>query len=190
MRYNAISVSPFVYLVFALSLLIFPLRWVMGWILAVTLHELGHYTALRAFKIPIYSLSVTPRGLIMEIGEIGGFKAFVCALAGPVFSLMLLFIARWAPRAAFCAWVHSLFNLLPIYPLDGGRALRGLLEGCSIPYVLVERCVLLCLLCLFIYGLIYFRLGGLVLVALILIFAEKCLAKKGKKLYNKGNTKF
>lgn len=57
-------------------------------------------------------------------------KALAAALSGPVFGAALALAARtrWTLAAEMSA-VLTMVNLLPILPLDGGRALRALLGG-------------------------------------------------------------
>lgn len=51
-------------------------------------------------------------------------RELLCVLAGPAVSFSLLALARFFPRIAICGLVQGIYNLLPIYPLDGGKALR------------------------------------------------------------------
>ena len=43
--------------------------------------------------------------------------------------ISLLAISRWAPRVALCGAIHGLYNLIPIYPYDGGRAVTAALRA-------------------------------------------------------------
>ena len=108
----------------ALLLLVLPIQWVFAAVLAAGLHELCHICAIRLCGSEIRHITLSGRGAVIEAEPMSYGKEFFCALAGPAGGLLLLLLARWLPRVAVCAGVQSLYNLLPVYPLDGGRALR------------------------------------------------------------------
>src|SRR5262249_11393837 len=85
-------------------------------------------------------------GGVAELGDepASAGKEFWMAIAGPLVSLFLLiafvvlsvagFYGGWPPEAVIIfvslAWVNGLvlaFNLIPAFPLDGGRVLRSIL---------------------------------------------------------------
>lgn len=108
--------------------LLLPLKLTAAWFLAALVHELGHYFALRATGTRIYSICVGALGAAIETEPMTQTKTLICSLAGPIFGLLLLFFARWYPLLAICAFIQSCFNLLPLFPMDGGRVLRCLLQ--------------------------------------------------------------
>ena len=112
----------------ALGLLILPIWWVAAAVLAAGWHELCHYIALRLCGRPALGIRAGLIGVVMEVRFDGPGRELLCAMAGPLGSLLLLLFTKWMPRTAICAGFQGLYNLLPIYPLDGGRILRCLTE--------------------------------------------------------------
>lgn len=114
---------------------------------SILLHELGHATVAQRNGMPVNSITLFIFGGVAQIGErpkTSGIE-FRVAVAGPLvsFALAAAFGLIWLVGrdvswlAAPSAWlarlnlVLGLFNLLPGFPLDGGRILRALVWGAT-----------------------------------------------------------
>lgn len=117
-------------------------------IIFAIIHELGHLIAglamgmrpekmeLKPYGVSI-SFKLTPKDYNQKIirGNLLEVKEIFVALAGPVTNLLIIFIAINIEVDLFsnlmiiyANLLLILFNLLPIYPLDGGRILKGILH--------------------------------------------------------------
>lgn len=112
----------------ALLVMILPLDWLFSAVLAAAFHELCHVMTIRILGGRIRYVRIGMGGTVIEADIPGKGKELVCALAGPSGSILLLFLCHIFPKAAICGFVQGFFNLLPVYPLDGGRILRCALE--------------------------------------------------------------
>lgn len=115
-----------VYFLLAMGLLILPLDWLFGAVLAMAVHELCHYTVAKILGINCLGLHIGAGGMEMELSPMNPKEELTVAFAGPLGSLMLTCLSHVYPQLAVCGMVQGLFNLLPIWPLDGGRILYGL----------------------------------------------------------------
>lgn len=111
----------------AAMLLLLPLRWVAAAICAAAFHELCHYALVKMVGGRVYGLRLGVGGAQLEVAPMAPVSEMLVAAAGPIGSALLVLTARYAPRLAVCALVHCVFNLLPLFPSDGGRILRGAL---------------------------------------------------------------
>lgn len=117
----------------------------------VIIHELGHLTAAWSFGWRTTALELLPFGGVARTDEWGTVPAreeIVVALAGPFHNVMMvlagylfflcgLWTEEWTAFFVKGNAMLALFNLLPIYPLDGGRILQALLSY-ILPY---RRCL-------------------------------------------------
>lgn len=121
----------------------------------VTLHELGHSWVALRYGIGIESITLWILGGIASLESIprDGRREFWIAVAGPVVSAglaaigwiaiqllpasttVLRFLAGWW---AITNLTLAVFNLLPAFPMDGGRILRAYLSR-SRPYAAATR---------------------------------------------------
>ena len=163
--------------VLALTLLLLPLQWVLAILIAAAFHELCHYLAIRLCGGRMVGLRLTPHGAQMKVVGLTQWQELLCALAGPLGELLLLAFARWIPMIAVCAACQALFNLIPVYPLDGGRGLRCLMEWWFPAHsericLWVKRGCLAGIGLLSLYGALALRLGGMALAICVCIFVK------------------
>ena len=124
------------------------LYWFMGGVTAVMLfvsvllHELGHSVVALRYKIPVRSITLFLFGGVAQIGAEppSAIAEFLIASAGPLVSLILAVLFYAAQPlvdgiepllglAKYLAYINLalvLFNLIPGYPLDGGRVFRAI----------------------------------------------------------------
>ena len=134
------SSDPFLFPWLALLLLTLPLDWLTAFFFAAAFHELCHLLVIQLLGGRVCGIKISPGGAVLQTGGLGWGGELLSALAGPMGSLALLSLFRWLPRTALCALVHGVYNLLPIFPLDGGRILR-----CAAQLVSRKRANIICI---------------------------------------------
>ncbi len=173
-------IKPDYFLALALALLILPLKWVLAWIAASGFHELCHYLAIQMCGCKTFRIQISIKGVEMEAEFTDSIKELICALAGPVGGFLLILTGKWFPRFAICGFFQSIYNLIPIYPMDGGRAVHCILQYfVPAPYNeklekwIVDMTMLVFLL-LGLYASFYLKIGIMPLFfAIVLILKNK-----------------
>lgn len=111
----------------------------------VLLHELAHSVVALRYKIPVKNIKLLIFGGVAQLGAEppSAIAEFWIAIAGPLtsfalalfFSLLQPLVSTVAPvlaLAKYLAYINvtlGLFNLIPGFPLDGGRVFRAILWG-------------------------------------------------------------
>lgn len=123
--------------IFALTHQIEIYAWIM---LFAFIHELGHMTAGLILKLKPKSLNLMPFGVSITFETYGykkliEIKKILIALAGPFTNFLILTVVMLLhintslkEMIIYSNLLIALFNLIPLYPLDGGRILKGIIR--------------------------------------------------------------
>lgn len=106
-----------------------PMQTFLPFLFSVALHEMGHLLMLRFCKIDIQTIRLRAFGAQIVTEPLGYREEFAVAAAGPAFNFLLLILcSKKMPMVALVNLCLLAYNLLPIFPLDGGRMIRALLS--------------------------------------------------------------
>ncbi len=136
------KIHPTTWLVIAITVLTAHFQEMLMLLTIIIVHELGHAVGAAYFKWRIKSITILPFGGMVETEEYGNRtlrEDLIVTILGPLQHLWLFLIAFLLysigimEQSTFSTFVYvngavCLFNLLPIWPLDGGKLLFLLLS--------------------------------------------------------------
>ncbi|MBZ5660406.1 MAG: site-2 protease family protein [Acidobacteriia bacterium] len=133
-----------------------PQLWALGLLTSalffgsLVFHEMSHSVIAKHYKIPVVSITLFVFGGVARIARdpARAIEEFNIAVAGPISSYLLAggfwLVARQAGSNAILgalagslAWINfslATFNLIPGFPLDGGRIFRAIVWGVTKDY--------------------------------------------------------
>lgn len=172
------------------SLLTGQVLLILNYFLALMLHELAHLLvavkngySLRFIKLDVFGMSV-------ELNEkIDDKDSFKINIAGPACNLLICVFCMalywliptsylYLNTFCFCNLILAIFNLLPVYPLDGGKIFRGMIKSDK-TYKILDCIVRFLLAILFICAFVLscFKVPNFLLLIMSIFF----ITSKGKQ---------
>lgn len=159
--------------------------------LIVLVHELGHFLCALFLRVPVDRICIYPFGGVSKFHSkinIPLKQEFLILVMGPLVQfLFMLLLKSHLPQSyqeifLFYNWNILSFNMLPIYPLDGGRLLNILFS-----YHFSYRKSFMISLCFSLFGVISFFLISLQDMKLNLLFLTFLLLSKIYEEYQRRN---
>lgn len=117
--------------------LIFSWQFALVLIAVIVFHEYGHLRAMKKFSLPTKGMYLIPfvGGVAIGAKPKSQWQDVYISMMGPVYGLFMtvvfyvIFLAtgnHFAGIIATFSGLINIFNLLPVYPLDGGRVLKSM----------------------------------------------------------------
>lgn len=183
-------------------------------ILFAFIHELGHLLIGLILGMKPERLEIMPFGLSISFkikpeeynqkikkGNIFEFKKLVVAAAGPLTNFFIIIIVNYLKIdmlksliIIYTNFLIMIFNLIPIYPLDGGRILKSVLHiffgiQKSEQYInITSKATIIIITALISILILYVHNIAMVLIDMYLwylVIKEDVMYKKRKDIYNK-----
>jgi stage IV sporulation protein FB len=149
----------------------------------IILHEISHAIIAKFFGVQIKEITFSCVGLELSVErfyKLNYIKKIIILLAGPFINFIFYLIFRFYIKNNLIACINillSLFNLLPIYPLDGGKlfiiALQNKFKLRANNFIIIFNCAsIIFLFILGIYQIIIFYPNISLIIISIFLFAN------------------
>ena len=182
--------------IFLITLLIFILicrfRFIIYFMLLIIVHEMGHILMSLVFKWKIDKIIVLPFGGLTKYNEIINrplIEEFLVAISGIIVQIIFYkFIYDYIDYKYFnfINYFIVIFNLLPIYPLDGSKILNTFFNKITSFKNSILLTVIVSYITIIILSLLLFNINKLLFLILVFLFVEVNKYYKEKDLiFNK-----
>ena len=96
------------------------------YMLAAVWHEMGHLIVAKLAGVAVDEMCLQAGGAVIHSCNMNYRQEFWIALAGPAVSLLAAAVGRYVSgQFSAVSLLLGVVNLLPVYPMDGGRILRS-----------------------------------------------------------------
>lgn len=188
---NKISVHPFFIILAFIFILLGKFRFILYYTLLVLIHELGHLITAIIFKWDIDKILILPFGCLIKFNmpiNTSLKEEFIISINGVLIQFIFFLLTNSFIDYKYYSLINYfiiIFNLLPIYPLDGSKIINVILNYISSFYNSLNITIIISYIFIFI-SLYTIKLNKLSMFIIYLLFMEvKKLNKNKKNIFNK-----
>lgn len=171
---NKIYLHP-LFLIFTLIfILIGKIRFITYFMITIFIHEIGHIIVSLIFKWKIKKIIILPFGGLIKYNiklNVSNTEELLVSISGIIFQYFFYLLLKSKIDYQYYSYINYfiiIFNLLPIYPLDGSKILFSILNILTSYY---KSIVILCYISIvFIFIGLYFSLIFNKLFIIVFIF--------------------
>lgn len=127
---NICKIHPLTYFFVLLFILLGYFKFYLYFMLVILIHELGHLTFALIFRWKVKNITILPLGALIKFENNLNKpikEEFIIAIMGIVFQSVLILIVH-NEMLVMCYKIVLIFNLIPIYPLDGAKIINLILN--------------------------------------------------------------
>lgn len=189
---NKIYFHPFFLITLLIFILIGEFKFISYFMLLIIVHELGHILVSLIFKWNIEKIIILPFGGLTKYNEIINralIEEFLIAIAGITFQIVFYLLIKNYVDYKYFSFINLfiiIFNLMPIYPLDGSKILNIIFNKITSYKNSLLLTVIVSYIFIIINVLLFFRINKIIAFILIFLMLEvNKLYKERKELFNK-----
>lgn len=127
---NIFKIHPLTYITALIFILIGYFKFYLSFMLVLFIHELGHITLSLLFKWHIKSIILLPLGLLLKFEDNLNkplIEELIISISGIIFQLIFIKLVH-NYYLVLSSNIILIFNILPIYPLDGSKVINIILN--------------------------------------------------------------
>ena len=185
------KIHPLTYIFILLSFITGYFKYIIYLMSLIYIHELGHITAGILLNWNIKKVVICPFGGMTYFDELQNRsmkEEFIIIILGPIYQILFYLLLNYlnlkTPLLTNINTFLLIFNLLPIFPLDGSKLVLLFLEKIFSFYksyiILIIISILTILLLIFVYHSFLY-----IILYLFLLFQIYLLNKQRKELFHK-----
>lgn len=189
---NKIYIHPLSLITLLIFILIGEFRFISYFMLLIIVHEIGHIITSLYFKWNIDKIIILPLGGLTKYNvkiNTPLKEEFLVAISGVIYQLIFYILIKSKIDYEYFSFINYfilIFNLIPIYPLDGAKILSVILNKLFNFKNSTIYSIIISYISITILTIIFIRINKIVLVTILFLLIEvNKLYKERNYIFNK-----